>query len=513
MAAALVGACALVGLWLVRHGTNLHLGSTYPLYGHYRLHLGWWLVPALALGAAAVRFGAALAARLTWRRLLLGAWLGAGLWAVALALVAGPAAIAGPLATPSEYLAEVDRVNAMGVREYLATFTEHIVEGPGRFGWTTHVAGHPPLATLVFALLARVGLAGPGWAAALCIAVGASAAVSVLATVRLLAGERLARRAAPFVIFAPVALWVATSADALFAGVAAAGICALAAAACAGNRSTRVGDRVPIDARDHASRAPAGDVVAPLCSASAEETPKGRGPDLIPLVFPPGKQSKGGRARPRWVTRRHLLAGAGGVALGTCLMLSYGLALLAPVAVAVVLAGAGWGRRAVTVIAIGATAALAVLAAFAAAGFWWPEGLARTADRVAAGAGWRDRPTAYFLFANPAALAVAVGPAVVAALPLLARLRPAAAQPRRLPRSDILWRFAAPALGALLAVALAIASDLSKGEVERIYLPFAVWLLPLAALAPRGAGRSARGWLAAQITWAILIAATTSLTW
>jgi hypothetical protein len=46
--------------------------------------------------------------------------------------------------------------------------------------------------------------------------------------------------------------------------------------------------------------------------------------------------------------------------------------------------------------------------------------------------------------------------------------------------------------------------------VERIYLPWAVWLLPLAALLP--ADRS-RGWLAAQVGWAVLVAATTSLAW
>jgi hypothetical protein len=450
-AASLVGGCALAGWWLVRAGTDLHLGTTYPVGGHYRLHVGWWLVPALAVAVTSVAYGPRLAQRLPWRRLLVSAWLGAGLWTVALAAVAGPAGITAPLTASSEYLAEVNRVNAMGIREYLATFTDHIVGGPDRFGWTTHVAGHPPLATLLFALLNSAGLAGPGWAAALCIAVGASAAASVLATIRLLAGERLARRAAPFVVVAPVALWVATSADAVFTGVAAAGICALTAAA------SRAGDDP--------------------------------------------------RRPPRAGAGAHLLAVAGGLALGTCLMLSYGLVLLAPIAVAVVLAGAG--RRGGTVLAVGAAAAGAVLVGFAVAGFWWPEGLVRTAHRVMIGFGWRDRPSAYFLFANPAALAVAVGPAVAAALPLLARLRPG--------RSGEAWRLAVPALGALLAVAVAVASNLSKGEVERIYLPFAVWLLPLAALLPDGSGLAdrslARGWLAAQASWAVLIAATTSLAW
>jgi hypothetical protein len=472
----LVGGSVLVGRWLTHRGTDLHLATAYPLHGRYRVHAGGWLVPAVALAAAAIRFGPALAARLAWPRLLVAAYLAAGVWAVALAAVAGPAAIAAPLGSPSEYLAEVDRVNTMGVRAFLATFSDHIVSGPDRFGWTTHVAGHPPLATLVFVQLARVGLAGPGWAAALCIAVGASAVVSVLATVRLLGGEPAARRAAPFVVFAPVALWVATSADALFAGVAAAGVWTLAAAA------------------RHPGEPAAGDR---LCSASAGGTPDVRYP-VTSAPFPPGKQSKGGLAVTAGLTARSgLLAGAGGVALGACLMLSYGLVLLAPIAVAVVLAGGGRWRRSVTILAVALAAVLAVLAVFAALGFWWPEGLARAADRVVLGDGWRNRPAAYFLLANPAALAIAVGPAVVAA---------AATANRRVAVP------AAPAIGALVAVALSIASNLSKGEVERIYLPFAVWLLPLAALHVVG-GSSGRGWLAAQVAWAVLIAATTSLTW
>ncbi|BAX90929.1 integral membrane protein [Mycobacterium shigaense] len=47
---------------------------------------------------------------------------------------------------------------------------------------------------------------------------------------RALAGERTARRAAPFVAVAPTAIWVAVSADGYFAGVAAWGLALLAVA-------------------------------------------------------------------------------------------------------------------------------------------------------------------------------------------------------------------------------------------------------------------------------------------
>jgi methylthioxylose transferase len=204
-------------------------------------------------------------------------------------------------------------------------------------------------------------------------------------------------------------------------------------------------------------------------------------------------------ARPPW---RVALAGAGGLALGACLMLSYGLVLLAPIALAAVGAAAvravprgrhRW-RAAALVLATALAGVALVLGVFAAAGFWWPDGLAVAAQRVRAGGAWLSRPAAYFVFANPAALAIVVGPATVAAVPALsARTRPA-------------WLLLPAA--ALCAVALAIASNLSKGEVERIYLPFAVWLLPLCGLL-----RDARTWFAANLALAVLLAATTNLGW
>jgi hypothetical protein len=181
------------------------------------------------------------------------------------------------------------------------------------------------------------------------------------------------------------------------------------------------------------------------------------------------------------------LAGLGGLLLGATLLLSYGMVLLAPIVLTVVVLLAGW-RGAWRPLAAGAVAVAAVLAGFAVAGFWWLEGLELTAERVRLGEGWSDRPTWFFLLSNPAALAVAVGPAVVAALP-------------RVRRSPV-------AVAALAAMAVATASNLSKGEVERIWLPYAVWLVALPALLP-----SSRGWLAAHLGWPVVVAAGTSLSW
>lgn len=80
-----------------------------------------------------------------------------------------------------------------------------------------------------------------------------------------------------------------------------------------------------------------------------------------------------------------------------------------------------------------------------------------------------DRPAWYFLWANVAALAIAVGPAVVLALVRLGR--------RRVRRR---WtggsRVALLAVSSALALLVADLSLLSKGEVERIRLPFMPWL-------------------------------------
>lgn len=446
-AAVLVAGCALAGWWLTRQGTRLHLGNTFPVTGRYELHLTAWLLAPVAVGAA-VWLASPHLARLRWGTLLLASYLTAVLWAVALARVGGPGGLTHPLSTPWEYLAEVDRIDAMGLATYLRTFTDFIVEGEAGPGWVNHVAGHPPLLTLLFVLLARAGLAGAGWAAVLCIGVGAAAVPAVLSTLRLLAGQQWARRAAPFVAAAPVALWVATSADAIIAGVAALGIAALAHAAV------------------RAGAAALG------------------------------------------------LAALGGLVLGATLLLSYGMVLLAPVAVAVVVALRGW-RHCWPPLVAGGAAALLVLAGFAAAGFWWLDGMGLAAHRVRIGAGWSDRPTAYFLFGNLAALAVAVGPAVVAALPLLRRAAAPSPRHRAGQWPGRAGRLAVPAVTAIGAVVLATASNLSKGEVERIWLPFAMWLLVMAALLPRlhPDDPPARGWLAAHLGWPIVIAAGTTLSW
>src|SRR4029078_3738558 len=117
-----------------------------------------------------------------------------------------------------EFLADVGRVHGFG--SLVSTFLDSVPVGsPGQ--WATHVAGHPPGALLSVALLSAMGLGGAGWAAVLCIAGGAAAVPAVLLVVREVAGEEIARRATPFLVITPAAIWIATSADAFYMGVSA----------------------------------------------------------------------------------------------------------------------------------------------------------------------------------------------------------------------------------------------------------------------------------------------------
>ncbi|MEU9319482.1 hypothetical protein [Streptomyces sp. NPDC048295] len=200
-----------------------------PLLASWHPHIGPGTPAAVAVAAAVVAYGPPLADRIRWRALLPAAWAASLAWVFSLALIDGwGRGIAGRLTTKHEYLQAVDRFKDIGAA--LRGFDDHILIGSPD-NWPTHVAGHPPGATLIFVLLDRIGLGGGSWAGSWCIVVGASAVPAVLIALRALTDERLARRAAPFLVLAPVAVWIGASADACFAAVAAWSVAFLALAA------------------------------------------------------------------------------------------------------------------------------------------------------------------------------------------------------------------------------------------------------------------------------------------
>ena len=143
----------------------------------------------------------------------------------------------------------------------------------------------------------------------------------------------------------PAAVWLAVSADAVFAAVAAWGICCLAMAATAPG--------IPSDWR-----------CGPSCP---------------------------------------------GLLLGYAVMMSYGLPLMGLLAVAVLLVARRWEP-----LLIAGGAALAVVVAFAVAGFSWWEAYPVLRERYLVGIA-SVRPASYWLWGDLAALAFSAGPVVGAA--------------------------------------------------------------------------------------------------
>lgn len=415
-----LGLVLAAGWWGRRIDPHLFGNTAAPLLGHLapRWSATTWV--ALAVAIAGVLVTPHIAARWSLRRMALTMWGWASAWAFALAGSDGIGGIVNQRGISFEYLSGLPHVH--GWANYIAGFSAHIHDNAD-FVWPVHIAGNPPGALLFFSALSRIGLGGTAWASVIVVLIGTSATAATIWATREVAGEAIARRAAPFVALAPMAIWVATSADALFLGVSAWGVALVAAAA------SRRGIRSDVAAL------------------------------------------------------------AGGLVLGGSLYLSYGIAPLGALVVAVC-----WANRRVRPLLIAAVGVAAVVAIYAALGFLWWHGLAETVVRAHQGV-QASRPYAYFMLANLAALAIAVGPATAAGLANLARA----------PR--LAWLVA----GAGIAVLVADFSGISRGEVERIWLPFMPWLI--VACAALSQHRASRPWLAAQVALGLLVQATVLSFW
>ncbi|MEV8509859.1 hypothetical protein AB0368_34245 [Actinoplanes sp. NPDC051475] len=494
----LVVMAAVVGGLLYLAGRPVQ-ASAAPFYAHWLPHVGPGTPLAVAVAALVIWKGPLFAARMSWRSLLPAGYLAAVTWTLGLALVDGwKTGLATRLTTTPEYLHEVPGVTDVALA--IRTFAGRILDFQPD-SWTTHVAGHPPGALLIFVWLDRIGLGGGGWAALVCVLVGALAAIAVPETLRLMGDADAGRVAVPFAVLFPGAIWIGASADGLFAGVAAVGIMLLA---------------------------------------------------------------KGQR---RWAV-------VGGGLLAFAVYLSYGLVLLAPIVLVVLVQRRAWWS-----MGVAALSGAVVVAAFTASGFWWLDGYHLVVERYYQGLA-SVRPYGYWVWANLAALVGSGGPALAAVLrrgvpEIVTRWRAVRhvvvqrglrlAVPGRAPRTAAARRVKIrqawlqrsqlggaqmqqaqvrrggpkqtatiplsqrpgpqPAsatlskarsartrhppvatwllpLAAASAILLADISGLSKAETERIWLPFAVWFTAGAALLP---AQGRRSWLAIQAATALII--------
>ncbi|TDE33931.1 hypothetical protein [Actinomadura sp. 6K520] len=183
--------------------------------------------------------------------------------------------------------------------------------------------------------------------------------------------------------------------------------------------------------------------------------------------------------------RGNLLAAAGGgLLLGTLPYLSYGLLPLFALPLAAALLTRITPRLAVVLLCCAAIVPLA----FTLGGFWWPDGVAATHETYVISRGSAQRSYAYFVIANIAVLGLLVGPATAHALPAsLSNRRPLA------------WLVGAALVG-LLALDV---SGVTRGEVERIWVPYAAWVVVAAAQHKP----PARLWLSAQAVLALTLQA------
>jgi hypothetical protein len=233
-AAAVVLAAGALGALYLRHWGRVGFDVPsvpfyfcFPFYVFPHPHLApAWAAAALPVTAAAVAAVVAVhRAALPWpARLALSAALAAVLALAVAALAGGPRAWSAPFDFAGEYPAGAGAVGA------IPTFLRHF---PARLpALPSHAGGHPAGAMVLYALLARAW-PGPGPAALATVAAGSLGAVAAGALARDELGEEGGRLALAAWCLAPgVVLYVATSADAVFATV-------LGAAALAAHRGLR----------------------------------------------------------------------------------------------------------------------------------------------------------------------------------------------------------------------------------------------------------------------------------
>ena len=222
------GAALFIVWWSVTNGQaeqrsqpGLLLGAA-PLVGRnstygWAWRFSWSTALALLLAAAVV----VAHHRDWWTRVRLryvaaATGAGASSFAVLLALTDGADGLTYGAKHPTEYLANLASAPPAG--EFVRTFVDRVND------YSVHVRGHPPGFILMLKAMDGIGLAGV-WPLVVLIGISCGVvAVAVMLTIHLWVGQEWARRVAPFLIVSPSAIWMVTSADAVFSMFGAVGL-------------------------------------------------------------------------------------------------------------------------------------------------------------------------------------------------------------------------------------------------------------------------------------------------
>lgn len=180
--------------------------------------------------------------------------------------------------------------------------------------------------------------------------------------------------------------------------------------------------------------------------------------------------------------RAILAGGACGVVCGVLIFTTYGGVTMLVLPIAVL-----WRKWVPTFAA--ALGGGAVVAFIAGLGFWWLDGFEATKRYYLEGIS-SIRPYWYFtFFANPALVAISIGPGAVLGW----------------------FRKKAPlvAWAGLAAAGIANLSGMSKGEVERIWVPFMPWI----AVAGAGSGLKPRTMAALSVAMGLIVTLVLNSPW
>ena len=211
----------LRGRALQRTAPEIFLGAA-PLVGrNFRDGWDWRFNPTQLIAAGFVIVVAASWWSGWWLRartgLIIGASaVGAGLFAVVLALTDGRDGLLHGAADKSEYFANLGKTPDAG--KFVSSFLRRISL------YSVHVRGHPPGFTVLLKFIDAIGLHGVWPVVGLSVLGTVLLPIGVLLTVRTVVDERTMRSSAPFLIVAPYSIWMMTSADALYTGAGACGI-------------------------------------------------------------------------------------------------------------------------------------------------------------------------------------------------------------------------------------------------------------------------------------------------